>query len=366
MYQIEQVRQVKKYSEEGTELTVSHKYCLSKEFLGSKWSERQLTIFFPRFIDLKAKDVVGLFCVYNGTVFSLGANIVVQNKEKSTPFFLEGNNKFNLRHFLDNEYLIEKSETKSRDEILKAHVLRLKNAKLNRELENLSYWIELPQFNSGYMHHGTLDSQDNVTDREEVGDLMAKINRLCNSLNPKFTFDVQGNLCLIPLHPFDQTIPKSLWVNGTAGDMTFSYFAKVAVSDKVWEKASEEIDRANKEYKKMMAEIRFTKAMSEAAYFERVGKYEFAAEIYEENGLLEKAKRMRDMLRGSETVRVDLNQLIRQLSEKGFTLTYHCSNCGAPVKVDAKTNADSLKFCSHCGSQIQTIDISNFVKKYLS
>jgi len=99
-------------------------------------------------------------------------------------------------------------------------------------------------------------------------------------------------------------------------------------------------------------------------YLEKVGRYEEAARIYEELDMPEKAGGIRRKKR--EIVVLDLNALIRQLGEKGFTITYHCAHCGAPVRISGETRAEAIQYCSHCGSLIETIDVANFIKKYLS
>ena len=110
----------------------------------------------------------------------------------------------------------------------------------------------------------------------------------------------------------------------------------------------------------------FEERKEELEYYERVGRYEKAAELYEILGMLEKAREMRNKKREAKVVQLDLNQLIRQLGELGFTITYHCSHCGAPVSINGETKAESVQYCSHCGSRIETIDLANFIKKYLS
>jgi len=63
---------------------------------------------------------------------------------------------------------------------------------------------------------------------------------------------------------------------------------------------------------------------------------------------------------------VDLNKLIQQLSEGGFTISYHCSYCGAPLQIDGETKVEAIKVCSHCGSRIEAIDLARFIESYLS
>jgi DNA-directed RNA polymerase subunit RPC12/RpoP len=101
-------------------------------------------------------------------------------------------------------------------------------------------------------------------------------------------------------------------------------------------------------------------------YLNKVGRYEEAAYIYEELGMLEKARGMRQKAREATVVTVDLNKLIEQLGERGFTITYHCSSCGGPLKIDGETNAQAIKFCSYCGARIETIDLNRFIKSKLS
>ena len=101
-------------------------------------------------------------------------------------------------------------------------------------------------------------------------------------------------------------------------------------------------------------------------YLERVGRYEEAARLYEKLGMLEKAGEMRRKKREATVVRLDLNALIRELAERGFTVTYHCSHCGAPIRVSGETNVEDVKVCSHCGSRIEVIDLARFIRSKLS
>jgi DNA-directed RNA polymerase subunit RPC12/RpoP len=101
-------------------------------------------------------------------------------------------------------------------------------------------------------------------------------------------------------------------------------------------------------------------------YLEKVGRYEELATEYENMDLSEKAGEIRRRARLVAEVRVDLNDLIRQLGERGFTITYHCSNCGASLEIGAETEVEAVKSCSHCGSRIEAIDLARLIKNFLS
>jgi DNA-directed RNA polymerase subunit RPC12/RpoP len=126
-------------------------------------------------------------------------------------------------------------------------------------------------------------------------------------------------------------------------------------------------NRIMHEYNEFLRQVKFREYQSlkeRLEYLEKVGRYEEAARIYETLDMPEKAGEMRRKKR--EIVMLDLNALIRQLGERGFTVTYRCSHCGAPVSISGETKAEAVQYCSHCGSRIETIDLANFIKKYLS
>lgn len=99
---------------------------------------------------------------------------------------------------------------------------------------------------------------------------------------------------------------------------------------------------------------------------EKAGRFEEAAEVCEKLGMFEKAGKLRRKAKELTIVYLDLNNLIKNLSEKGLTLTYRCSNCGAPLKITPETKAEGMRFCPYCGSQIEIIDLAKFIKSYLS
>jgi len=100
------------------------------------------------------------------------------------------------------------------------------------------------------------------------------------------------------------------------------------------------------------------------------GNFEKAAEIYEKCGMYEEAGKTRG--RGKEIrikrteVSVDLNSLLRQLKDGGVVAVYRCPHCGGKLKIDKTASIDKLKVCEHCGSEIETMDLADFLKTALS
>lgn len=151
---------------------------------------------------------------------------------------------------------------------------------------------------------------------------------------------------------------EEFWVRGK-GDDGEIYVAKFHCAD-----LYNKIKCAFEEKERQWKIRRFEEQREKLEYLERVGRYEEAAQLYETLDMPEKAAEMRRKKR--EIVVLDLNALIRQLGERGFTITYHCAYCGAPLSISGETKAETIQHCSHCGSRIETIDVANFIKKYLS
>jgi len=147
-----------------------------------------------------------------------------------------------------------------------------------------------------------------------------------------------------------------VWVEGY-DEYGEKYLAKFYSPD-----LCERVERARDEFKQML----FERYRGKLEYLEKVGRYEEAARLYEKLGMLEKAGEMRRKEREATVVHLDLNALIRELAERGFTVTYYCSHCGAPIRVSGETNVEDVKVCSHCGSRIEVIDLARFIKSKLS
>jgi len=63
---------------------------------------------------------------------------------------------------------------------------------------------------------------------------------------------------------------------------------------------------------------------------------------------------------------VDLNELIRQIKEGGIVAVYRCPHCGGKLKISKDTSVETLKVCEHCGTEIETVDLADFLRTALS
>lgn len=100
------------------------------------------------------------------------------------------------------------------------------------------------------------------------------------------------------------------------------------------------------------------------------GRFEDAAKLYEQLGMYAEAGKVR--AKGSEIkikkteVSVDLNSLLREVKEGGIIVVYRCPHCGGKLQVGKDTSVESLKHCEHCGSEIEAMDLADFIKTALS
>lgn len=96
-------------------------------------------------------------------------------------------------------------------------------------------------------------------------------------------------------------------------------------------------------------------------------RYEDAAKIYESLELWKEAGDAREK-KGARTVKhvtVDLNNLIDKLRSGGLSVPYKCGSCGASITIDKSSNVDGLKFCSYCGSSIDTDSLMTLLQNAL-
>jgi DNA-directed RNA polymerase subunit RPC12/RpoP len=102
----------------------------------------------------------------------------------------------------------------------------------------------------------------------------------------------------------------------------------------------------------------------------KAGNYEEVARLYEKRGLYEEAgkvrARNREMIIKKTEVKVDLNNLLKQIAEEGIVAVYRCPHCGGRLKIGKDTTATNLRVCEHCGSEIETMDLADFLKTVLS
>jgi len=109
------------------------------------------------------------------------------------------------------------------------------------------------------------------------------------------------------------------------------------------------------------------KCVSYAKNLETAKRYEDAAKIYESVELWKQAGLLRDK-KTSRTVKhvtVNLNDLIEKLRTGGLSIPFKCNSCGAAIVLDQNTSAEGLKFCSYCGSAIDTDSIVSILKDAL-
>jgi hypothetical protein len=55
--------------------------------------------------------------------------------------------------------------------------------------------------------------------------------------------------------------------------------------------------------------------------------------------------------------------LIKNLSEKGKTLTYYCCHCGAPIKIGAKA-PETQDTCVRCKGDLEVINLAKLIKQH--
>lgn len=87
-------------------------------------------------------------------------------------------------------------------------------------------------------------------------------------------------------------------------------------------------------------------------FYEKTGRTEELAELYEVQGYLDEAKHVR--LEARTRSPLNLNHLIGMLRDGGLAVPYKCPSCGANITVDSKSSAEGLKYCSYCGTAVNT------------
>lgn len=107
-----------------------------------------------------------------------------------------------------------------------------------------------------------------------------------------------------------------------------------------------------------------------AQNLEKCGRTSDAAKIFEELRIYDKARELRERDRHifikKTDVSVNLNSLLQQVKEGGIVAVFRCPHCGGKLKIESKTTLNSLKACEHCGSEIESMDLADFLKTVLS
>jgi len=110
--------------------------------------------------------------------------------------------------------------------------------------------------------------------------------------------------------------------------------------------------------------------LKQAENLEKAGRRKEAAKIYDQYGMYDKARRLRDtekqVIVRKTNISVDLNALLQQAKDGGIVVVYRCPNCGGKLKVGKDASVESLKVCEHCGSDIEAIELADFLKTALS
>lgn len=97
--------------------------------------------------------------------------------------------------------------------------------------------------------------------------------------------------------------------------------------------------------------------------FELTGRYEDAAKEYEKLGMQKRADETRSKGNGKPAPKFGLNELVKQLAERGQALTYYCCHCGAPLKIGAKH--DPVKTCPNCKYDLTAINLAKLINQHL-
>lgn len=114
-----------------------------------------------------------------------------------------------------------------------------------------------------------------------------------------------------------------------------------------------------------------TKARTTLAQnLEKCGRTQDSAKIYEDLRMYDKARELRErdrhiMVKKTD-VAINLNALLQQVKDGGIVAIFRCPHCGGKLKVGDKTTLNSLKNCEHCGSEIESMDLAEFLKTVLS
>jgi DNA-directed RNA polymerase subunit RPC12/RpoP len=103
---------------------------------------------------------------------------------------------------------------------------------------------------------------------------------------------------------------------------------------------------------------------------EKAGLPLLAADVYEVLKMYDKARELREkekqVIVKRTDISVDLNKMIQQVREGGIVVVYRCPHCNAPLKIGKDASVESLRVCEHCGSEIEVMDLADFLRTALS
>jgi hypothetical protein len=102
----------------------------------------------------------------------------------------------------------------------------------------------------------------------------------------------------------------------------------------------------------------------------KAGRFEDVAQYYEKRGMYEEAgkarAKSREIIVKSTNITFDLNTMLKQIADGGIVAIYRCPKCGGKLKISKETTTANLRTCEHCSSEIQTMDLVDFMKAVLS
>jgi len=107
-----------------------------------------------------------------------------------------------------------------------------------------------------------------------------------------------------------------------------------------------------------------------AQNLEKCGRTNDSAKVFEELRLYDKARELREKERHiiikKTDISVNVNALLQQIKDNGLVAVYRCPHCGGKLKIDKNASMDKLRVCEHCGSEIESMDLADFLRTALS
>lgn len=120
------------------------------------------------------------------------------------------------------------------------------------------------------------------------------------------------------------------------------------------------------EYEKFYNNAKITLAQN----LEKCGRSLDSAKVFEELHMYDKARELREkekhIVVRKTHISLNLNALLQQIKDGGIVVVYRCPHCGGTLKIGKETSTESLRVCQHCGSEIKSMDIADFLKTALS
>ena len=115
--------------------------------------------------------------------------------------------------------------------------------------------------------------------------------------------------------------------------------------------------------------VKYTRLI-QAKHFETLREFENAAKIYKSLGMYEEAGRIRakrnELIVKKTDISINLNALLQQVKDGGIVAIYRCPHCNGKLKIGNRSTLNSLRTCEHCGSEIEAVDLADFLKTALS